>query len=54
MAEVKYIELEGNPTFTDRKIVANIEKNFLRAARKNPGLTWVLREQGFGKEGQNQ
>ena len=54
MAEVKYIELEGNPTFTDRKIVANIEKEFLRAARKNPGLTWVLREQGFGKEGQNQ
>ena len=54
MAEVKYIELEGNPTFTNKKTVANIEKNFLRVAKKNPGLTWVLREQGFGKEGQNQ
>ena len=54
MAEVKFIALEGNPTFTDRKKVANVEKQFLKAARKNPGVTWVVREQGFGKQGQNQ
>ena len=54
MAKVKFVELEGNPTFTDRNIVANVEKQFLNAARKNPGVTWVVREQGFGKQGPHQ
>ena len=54
MAKVKFVELEGNPTFTDRNIVANVEKQFLNAARKNPGVTWVVREQGFGKQGRHQ
>ena len=54
MAKVKFVELEGNPTFTDRNTVANVQKQLLKAARKNPGVTWVVREQGFGKQGQNQ
>ncbi len=52
--KTEYIELEGNPVYTDRNIVEQVEQNFLKAARAKPGATFLVRQKGFGKDGLKQ
>ena len=47
MAKKRYVELEGQVQFTDRNLVTNLEQKFLKAARKNPDITWGIRDKGF-------
>ena len=47
MAKKRYVELEGQVQFTDRNVVTNLEQKFLKTARKNPDITWVIRDKGF-------